>query len=430
VALPPQEVGWYIYCSITHGYSDGASGQALYADLIRYYDEETGKAKREENEPPNADPFKLLQRRLKPSLRGRLPGQSDSNNDVFHEVICEDWGKRDGYSKRVYLTAPVSRSLRMASSDVLGCSVDIAWLTAVMGAVFRMFPNMPCFHLVLKVGCRDGPNERQMVGFLSEVREFAVDVGDTKTSTLLHLAQLFSGKRRRRDWRAPVPYEQGICVYINVVSAMIDSLPKGFQHMPRPAGVPRKWKGPAYAHLNVRIDQLALNDWDFRIFHWDQAWGWEWSNHFAHAMGGCIWDMVTAPTEPLWLPPHRRAGGGRRSVPEDNGCLVSTPTAAAPEPSDENSGKQGAHENNGGLESAPVAAVPEPIDENPRKRGHAEIDGNAPETAMVDVEPVAPEEPCRKRRDVSDGNGNAEPEEAAPLGPPEKAPRMGGNVDA
>jgi hypothetical protein len=387
-AYPPEDVSWYIYCSITHAYSDGASGQALYADLIRFYDEERGKPA-EDALPPVAEPLKLLQRRLKPSLRGRVIGDSDPNNDIFHEVLDEDWGKRDGFSKRVYLKPQVSRALRLASSDVLGCSVDIAWLAAVMGAVFRMFPSSPCFHLCLKVGCRDGANERQMIGFLSEVRMITVDAGDCKTSTLLDLAQLFSGKRRHRDWRAPYPFEQGICVYINVVSAMGDSLPGGFTHVPKPSAAPRKWRGPAYAHLNCRIDQLAQDDWDFRIFHWDAAWGWKWSSQFCHALGGSIWDMMTAPTEPLWLPPHRREGGGRLSGNDSSNGDVSMQTEG-----------------------------------ESRKRGVAEVDSTA---SVASQEPV--EEPHRKapRREVLDAMSSSETPEVNDE-PPEKAPRMGGGV--
>ena len=61
--LPREAVSWYIYCSITHAYSDGASGQALWGDLIRFYSEETGeKAVEHVREVP--EQFALLQRRL------------------------------------------------------------------------------------------------------------------------------------------------------------------------------------------------------------------------------------------------------------------------------------------------------------------------------------------------------------------------------
>jgi len=312
--LPPASVAWYIYCSITHAYSDGASGQALFADLLAYYAEEAGLAIGGRGDRPPAtnvdmpEPFALLQRRLRPSLRGRLPGASDPNNDVFHEVACEDWGKRNGYSRRVFLEPSVTRAFQVAASDVLGCGTDVAWLTAVMGAVFRLFPTVPCLHLVLKVGCRDGPGERQMIGFLSEQRVFAVDIGDPQAATLLDIANTVASARRARAWRAPVPFESGLCVYVNIVSAMVDGLPFGFRHVTKPSASPWRWMGPAYCHLNLRIDQLSAQDWDIRIFHWDCAWGWEWSTYFALSLGGVIGDMVVAPTAPLLVIPRPGLG--------------------------------------------------------------------------------------------------------------------------
>jgi len=251
-------------------------------------------------------PLRLLQRRLRASLHGRLRGQSDPDNDVYHEVCDADFGQRDGFSRRVFLNAPLMRTLRLAATDVLGCSIDIAWVTAVTGAVFRLFPKMPCVHVILKVGCRDGPGERQMIGFLSEQRVFPVHVGDPSNATLLDITNIVASTRRRRAWRTLEPFEAGICIYVNIVSAMTDSLPQGFKHLPKPAASSLRWRGIAYCHLNVRIDQLATNNWDFRIFHWDAAWGWDWSTQFSHALGGVIHDMAAAPTAPLPIPPHIR----------------------------------------------------------------------------------------------------------------------------
>jgi hypothetical protein len=70
--------------------------------------------------------------------------------------------------------------------------------------------------------------------------------------------------------------------------------------------------------LNLRIDQLAVNDWDIRIFHWDATWGWNWSTHFVHALGGAIYDMVAAPTGALAVPPHRRQGYGYQAPLQDS----------------------------------------------------------------------------------------------------------------
>merc|ERR1712183_126493 len=107
-----------------------------------------------------------------------------------------------------------------------------------------------------------------------------------------------------RAWRAPEPFESGLCVYVNVVSAMVDGLPPGFKHITKAiANQQQRRNCPAYCHLNVRIDQLKADEWDFRIFHFDAAWGLDWSDHFALAVGASIHDMAVTPTAPL-LPPR------------------------------------------------------------------------------------------------------------------------------
>merc|ERR1712232_821221 len=106
--LPPESVSWYTYCGITHAYSDGACGQALFGDLLRFYAEETGFVTTQELK--SAEPFHLLQHRLRKSLRGRLPGDSDANDDVYHEIACEDWGKRPGMQVRIQFEPQVMRT--------------------------------------------------------------------------------------------------------------------------------------------------------------------------------------------------------------------------------------------------------------------------------------------------------------------------------
>jgi len=297
-SLPREEVSWYIYAGITHAYSDGSSGRALFGDLLRYYQEEVGLTPC--SSPVRApEHLEVLQRRLRKSLVGRPPGEFDPNNDVYHEIVCEDFGKRYGLQRRVTFNPSVFRALRVAASNVLGCSVDVAWLTAVSVAMFRLFPDIPTIRFILKTGCRDGPGEAQMVGFLSEQRTFAVDVGDLQTATVAHVANIIADTRRMRAWRAPMPFEAGLCIYTNIVSAMVDCLPLGCQHVTRQASTPATWTADAYCHLNLRLDQLDALKWDFRIFHWDSAFGWEWGSYFAVAMGAAIHDMVVSPNGPL-----------------------------------------------------------------------------------------------------------------------------------
>ncbi|CAE8603607.1 unnamed protein product, partial [Polarella glacialis] len=147
-SLPPGDVSWYIYCSITHAYSDGLSGQALFSDLLRFYSEEvsvasgSGSSQLRSSPPEAPEQFALLQQRLRRSLCGRTTGTaSDPNNDVYHEVADEDWGKRAGICRRIYFAERVTRTLRAAASEVIGCGVDLAWLTACLGTMFRLFPD-------------------------------------------------------------------------------------------------------------------------------------------------------------------------------------------------------------------------------------------------------------------------------------------------
>ena len=100
----------------------------------------------------------------------------------------------------------------------LGCGVDLAWITAIMCTMrpgyeedfikqrFRLFPEQPRMLLVLKASCRDGPLEGTMIGFLSENRVIALDVGDAQSATILEVHQQIHSARLARDWRAPQPF--------------------------------------------------------------------------------------------------------------------------------------------------------------------------------------------------------------------------------
>lgn len=50
----------------------------------------------------------------------------------------------------------------------------------------------------------------------------------------------------------------------------------------------------------MRIDQRSASEWDFRVFYFDAAWGWNWLGCFADALGAAIMDMALAPTAPLF----------------------------------------------------------------------------------------------------------------------------------
>lgn len=324
--LAPSDVTWYIYTGITHSYSDGASGNGLLQDLLRLYAEEAGRAGPGGVGAAPPEPMALLQRRLKASLRGRLPGQTPkANDDVYHEILCEDWGRRPGFEKKVRLDESVFEALQTAAKDVLGCSADVAWLTAVVGSLLRLFPSEQRVALILKCACRDGPDQNTMVGFLSEQRVISIDCGDNRRATLLDIACRLEHARRNRAWRAPQPYEAAICVYVNIVGSVTDGLPLGCSQVCRQTGG-SSGSTDAWAHLNLRIDQLSLNRWDFRIIHWDKAWGWHWGDYFISVLGAVIADMAECPLVPLVpapTPPWRvlrmqgeQAAAKRKEPPE------------------------------------------------------------------------------------------------------------------
>ena len=148
LSKPASEVAWYIYCGLTHAYSDGLSGQALFGDLLRFYQEELQGSP--STTVPAPEPFALLQRRLWHSLHRRPGSLPEPNDDLYHESICDDWGRRSGMSRRIYFHSNVTRTLRAAARNVFGCSVDLAWITAIMCTMFRLFPKQPRMLLVLK----------------------------------------------------------------------------------------------------------------------------------------------------------------------------------------------------------------------------------------------------------------------------------------
>merc|ERR1719503_473209 len=120
--------------------------------------------------------------------------------------------------------------------------------------------------------------------------------------TLLDVVAQITRVRQARAWRAPAPFEAGLCIYVNVVSQMPGgSLPLDCQHVLRQQNVPplKQWMTPAYSHINLRLDQLSAVEWDYRVFHWDQAWGWDWGTYFSCAVGSAIADLAASPLSPV-----------------------------------------------------------------------------------------------------------------------------------
>lgn len=297
--LPREDVTWYIYGSVTHAHSDGASGLPFYADLLRLYQQEIGEAA-PQPETALQEQLELLQGRLWTSLRGRLPGEWSPNDDVYHDALFADWGRRAGMQRRFRFEEPVMRALSLAATHVLACGLDVAWLVAIVGAIFRLFPAQPRLSLMLMCPCRDGAGEAGLVGFIGERRVIPVDVGETTLANLVDVAEAISTARKRRTWHTPEPFEAGLCIYVNIVSAMTHGLQDGCrQVMPPPTYHPGQWQCTARHPVNIRLDQLKDLDWDFKLSQYDARWGWGWSTHFAQALGCTISDMACNPYAPL-----------------------------------------------------------------------------------------------------------------------------------
>merc|ERR1719195_1321429 len=82
----PQEVRWYIYACLDHGYCDGPAGMPLFVDLLRLYAEEAGDVGFQQRLANTAPPQALEtpQRRLRRSLLP-MPEAIDTNDDIFHD---------------------------------------------------------------------------------------------------------------------------------------------------------------------------------------------------------------------------------------------------------------------------------------------------------------------------------------------------------
>jgi len=299
-SLPPADVRWYIYAVLDHGYCDGPAGLPIFADLLRLYAEESGEAAEPLiAEPPDA--LRVLEQRLKQSLKP-LPEAEHPNDDIFHDGLV-DWGTRSGYQRFLQFDENLMQVMRYAAKEVLGCSIDVAWLTAIATAFLRLFPDLQRLDLFLIVTCRDKPAEETMIGYFSSRKILPLEVGHARHVALLGLSDMVSRARRQRNWHRPRPFEKcSTCIEVNIVSQAADGLPFGFQEIRCPKRGPRDWNRQGTSPLQLRLDQAGRDAWDFRLQSHDAAWGPHWSTYFAQALGSAIVDMACRPTGPV-VPP-------------------------------------------------------------------------------------------------------------------------------
>jgi len=296
LSLPPKDVTWYIYAVLDHGYCDGPAGLPLFADLLRLYAEETGECQSGQTTEAG-DALTVLENRLLQSLKP-LPDAEHSNDDIFHDDLG-DWGRRRGYTRFIRFDTHLMQILRFAASTHLGCSVDVAWLTVIAAAFLRMFPLMRRLDLYLVVTCRDRPNEELMIGYFSSRKLLPIEFGDARNLALLGLCDIISTARRLRTWRRPRPFERSEAIEVNIVSQVAEGLPHRFKEVRCPRSAPRDWSRGTAGFMNLRLDQVALDDWDFRLQSHDASWGPNWSTYYTQALGSVIVDMAMCPTGPV-----------------------------------------------------------------------------------------------------------------------------------
>jgi len=297
--LEPEQVCWYVYAVLEHGYCDGPTGLPLFADLLRLYGEESGEASsasdqsRQEHHPVAA--LERLQERLLQSLKP-LPEAEHPNDDIFHDGLV-GWYYRKGYQRHLRFAHDISRLLRVAARENLGCSPDVAWLTCIAAAFFRLFPTQTRLDLYLIVTGRDGPGEESMIGYFSSRKLMPLEVGPTSRISLLGLADMINTIRRQRSWRRPRPFEKASAIEVNIVSQAADGLPLGFQEVRFARSAPRVWDRGGTSNMQVRLDQTARDDWTFRLQSHDAAFGEHWSTYYAQALGSVIVDMALRPLD-------------------------------------------------------------------------------------------------------------------------------------
>mmetsp|Transcript_4609 Transcript_4609/g.10939 ORF Transcript_4609/g.10939 Transcript_4609/m.10939 type:complete len:1495 (-) Transcript_4609:56-4540(-) len=299
---PACEVKWFIYAVLDHGYCDGPTGAPLFADLLRLYGEEAGELTKEELERMReseqgrrpTEALAKLQKRLERSLMP-LPEGHHPNEDIFHDGLVSNCWRR-GHQRFIRFDETIMKLLRIGATQNLGCSIDVAWLTVISAAFLRTFPKLRRLDLYLVVTCRDGPGEEAMIGYFSSRKLMPLEIGDPAEVSLLGLADSVATARKTRSWRRPGPYEKGSAIEVNMVSQASDGLPLGFQEVRVARGAPREWDRSGTSHMNLRLDQVGRDGWDFRLQSHDQTWGPNWSTYYAQSLGSVLVDIAVKPT--------------------------------------------------------------------------------------------------------------------------------------
>ncbi|CAE7286407.1 agiA [Symbiodinium natans] len=126
----------YLYCSITHKYADGGAIAAFVHAL-----EDTYQALARGDTPSCFEHpiLEVQQQRLRRYLSGAA-GQEGAVDMYLFDIVNDTYYHKWGHSVGVQFTPGVCETLRMAGQR-MACSEEIAWLSCIVAAMFRMLPD-------------------------------------------------------------------------------------------------------------------------------------------------------------------------------------------------------------------------------------------------------------------------------------------------
>jgi len=126
----------FLYCSITHKYGDGGAIAAFVHSLQEAYQALA------RGEVPSRSEHPILavqQQRLRRYLSGAA-GQEGAVDVYLFDIVNDTYYHKWGHSVGVQFTRGVCDTLRMAGQR-MACSEEIAWLSCIVAAMFRMLPD-------------------------------------------------------------------------------------------------------------------------------------------------------------------------------------------------------------------------------------------------------------------------------------------------
>lgn len=144
----------FVYCSITHKYSDGGSAAAFLHSLSESYE-----AQLRGNPVPRVEStvLSVQQERLQLYLSG-VPPPLGAVDVYFQDINADSFNHGRGTSIAVNFTHKVCDTIRLAGQRI-GCSEEIAWLGCITCALCRLLPDEKVIKLMMVHNGRIGEAE-------------------------------------------------------------------------------------------------------------------------------------------------------------------------------------------------------------------------------------------------------------------------------